>query len=160
MKFRLYYEGELRPTQRDPLSHEPDKIAQHKQAMRRGFHKQLRHLWRTNRFLSTYKRSPKGDVADRSLREAGALFDYDENDKIPLAEFLAGQYSKFGYRFVPLVRDEIALLCSLDILFLRRHEPGCVIQAGDIDNRIKTLIDALRAPNSPNELVDGTCART
>jgi hypothetical protein len=51
------------------------------------------------------------------------------------------------------VRDEISLLCSLDILFLRRDIPGSAIQAGDIDNRIKTVIDALRAPQSQNELV-------
>ena len=46
------------------------------------------------------------------------------------------------------------LLCSLHLLFLRHDVPGSAIQAGDIDNRIKTLIDALRPPQTQNELVD------
>jgi hypothetical protein len=40
----------------------------------------------------------------------------------------------------------------LQILFLRRDAPGSVIIAGDLDNRIKTLIDALRRPLNANEL--------
>lgn len=59
----------------------------------------------------------------------------------------------FGYQFVPLVLESFSLLCSLDILFLRRDIPGSALHAGDIDNRIKTLIDALRPPRSQNELV-------
>ena len=43
-------------------------------------------------------------------------------------------------------------MCSLEILFLRRDVPGSVIHAGDLDNRIKTLIDALRRPQSAQEL--------
>jgi hypothetical protein len=70
-----------------------------------------------------------------------------------MSEVIADRYQEFGYRFVPLVRDEIFLTCSLSILFLRRDRPGGVIEAGDIDNRIKTLIDALRRPRSSNELL-------
>jgi hypothetical protein len=40
------------------------------------------------------------------------------------------------------------LLCGLDVLFLRPDRPGGVVWAGDIDNRIKTLIDALRIPEA------------
>jgi hypothetical protein len=50
------------------------------------------------------------------------------------------------------VREEFSLFCSLDILFLRRDFPAGVVSAGDLDNRIKTLIDALRKPHSANEL--------
>ena len=53
----------------------------------------------------------------------------------------------------PLVLKRFSLLCALKILFLRRDIPGKAIIAGDIDNRVKTLIDALRMPNSQNELV-------
>ena len=35
---------------------------------------------------------------------------------------------------------------------MRRDAPGSAIQAGDVDNRIKTLIDALRKPENANEL--------
>ena len=45
------------------------------------------------------------------------------------------------------------LICSLDILFLRRENPGSLLmQGGDIDNRVKTLFDALRIPESGLEL--------
>ena len=67
---------------------------------------------------------------------------------------MAAEYQQYGYRFIPLVLERFSLLCSLKILFLRRDIPGKVISAGDIDNRVKTLIDALRMPKSPNELVD------
>jgi hypothetical protein len=40
----------------------------------------------------------------------------------------------------------------LDILFLRHDPPGSVVHAGDLDNRIKTLIDALRKPQGAIEL--------
>jgi hypothetical protein len=50
------------------------------------------------------------------------------------------------------VREEFSLFCSLDILFLRRDFPAGVVSAGDLDNRIKTLIDALRKPHNANEL--------
>ena len=73
---------------------------------------------------------------------------------IPLVEAVAAKYHEFGYRFVPLVQERFSLLCSLDILFLRRDIPGSVISAGDIDNRIKTVIDALRRPRNQEDLVD------
>jgi hypothetical protein len=38
-------------------------------------------------------------------------------------------------------------LARLDILFLRREPPGNIFsKTGDIDNRVKVLIDALRMP--------------
>lgn len=50
--------------------------------------------------------------------------------------------------FLPLVRDSFALRCGLKIKFLRKEEPGDFIyQGGDIDNRLKTLFDALAVPN-------------
>jgi hypothetical protein len=52
------------------------------------------------------------------------------------------------FTFIPLVRDSIGLVCSLDILFLRSGPKGNVYKAGDLDNRIKTLLDALRVPSA------------
>lgn len=72
--------------------------------------------------------------------------------RLPLSEATANIYRENGYRFVPLVREEFSLFCSLDILFLRRDFPAGVVSAGDLDNRIKTLIDALRKPQNANEL--------
>lgn len=65
---------------------------------------------------------------------------------------MADLYRENGYRFVPLVREDWHLFCDIQVLFLRHDIPGSVIQAGDIDNRIKTLLDALRKPHSAAEL--------
>jgi hypothetical protein len=66
---------------------------------------------------------------------------------------MANNYSRCGYRFVPLICKAEGLACALDILFLRRDNPGdLIISGGDIDNRIKTLFDALRMPQECQEL--------
>ena len=150
MRFRLTYEGELKATQKDARDNQIDRLAEHKQSIRKVFHRQLKHLWQTNKFLSEHKIDPNvptfgGTPANSLLWEGGP-------DKIAMAEAIAQKYRENGYRFVPLVREQISLLCSLNILFLRRDIPGSVIGAGDLDNRIKTLIDTLRRPHSANEL--------
>jgi hypothetical protein len=43
-------------------------------------------------------------------------------------------------------------VCQLDILFLRREKPGSIVHGGDLDNRLKTLFDALRMPFDDSEL--------
>ena len=152
LKFRLYYEGELRPNQRDPEGQQRDPLAIHKHKIRRVFHKQLKYLWTTNSFLKNYRRAVAGDIAARPVGIASAHFDYNDKDKIPLSEYIAGNFMENGYRFLPLICEEFSLLCSLDILFLRRGVPGTAIEGGDIDNRIKTLIDTLRKPKGAQEL--------
>src|SRR5208283_1880386 len=57
------------------------------------------------------------------------------------------------FRFIPLITQKLVHIVSLHITFLSPEEPGGVItQGGDLDNRIKTLLDALRAPKSIAEL--------
>ncbi len=152
MRFRLVYEGELKSSQKDPTSTQPDKLAEHKQAIRKVFHRQLKHLWSTNKFLSNHKQQPSDRKAHQPIASTLDTLTWTDEDPIPMVDNIANQYRQNGYKFVPLVREEISLLCSLDILFLRRDMPGSVISAGDLDNRIKTLIDALRCPQSANEL--------
>jgi hypothetical protein len=152
-RFRLTYEGELKSGQKDAGTGQWDRLAEHKQAIRKIFHRQLKHLWATNKFLSERKEHPKYNKADhRPVSDGGSYFGAEPHEEIPLSEYVSGLYQENGYRFVPLVREEISLLCSLRILFLRRDIPGSVISAGDLDNRIKTVIDALRKPHSANEL--------
>ena len=58
-----------------------------------------------------------------------------------------------GFCFLPLSKDEWHLRCSIDVLFLRREKPGRIfMKNGDIDNRLKTLFDALRMPHSGQEV--------
>jgi len=67
-------------------------------------------------------------------------------------EVFASEFEENGYRFLPLVTRRLSLICRLNILMLRQGEPGGVISAGDLDNRVKTLFDALRKPKGKSEL--------
>lgn len=151
MKFRLTYEGVLRSTQGEARPHQTEPLAAHKHHIRREIHKQLKELWRTEPFLSTHKVS-RADAQSRPVSDEDSYWGTDPKEQLPWDMAIADLYKENGYRFVPLVRDAAHLLCSLDILFLRRDTPGSIIHAGDIDNRIKTVIDALRKPHNPNEL--------
>ena len=46
------------------------------------------------------------------------------------------------------------LNCSLDVLLLRRTKPHQLYSEGDLDGKIKTLLDALKKPG-PNDNKDG-----
>jgi hypothetical protein len=58
-------------------------------------------------------------------------------------------------RFLPLVSSRNHLLARLDILLLRPAPPGDLLNhGGDLDNRLKTFLDALRVPTGseiPND---------
>jgi hypothetical protein len=127
MRFHLTYEGMLYGASR----------ATHKQEIRKVFHQQLQRLW-----LDTWLK----DMNYGSWSDSG----FDPN--IPLQDALAQLYTRGRYRFVPLVREQFSLLCSLDIIFLRPGIPGSIVRSADIDNRLKTLFDALRMPVNEPEL--------
>ena len=158
MKFRLTYEGGLRPTQRDQEQGQSNPLAPHKHAIRREFHKQLKQLWKTNRFLREYKTSPRSfdSIAnpDHAADRRNAQWEPSDSEKMPLYEVVARRHNRFGYRFALLAPRYFDLLCSIHVLFLRHDTPGSVIQSGDIDNRLKTLIDTLRLPQDQHELIE------
>ena len=64
--------------------------------------------------------------------------------------------NKHGGWFRPLVRESFALHCGLKITFLRKEAPGKVYQGGDIDGRIKTLLDALTMPQHVEQVLETT----
>jgi hypothetical protein len=61
-------------------------------------------------------------------------------------------HERYGFRFFPLATRELSLVCSVKVLFLRPDLPGRIISSGDIDNRMKTIFDALRLPHNEAEL--------
>lgn len=131
VEFRLIYQGRL------PAASQNDKRTQDKHRIRKALHPQLRELWKSDRFLSSrFLESSKGDPPR------------------PRFQVMADEYARCGYRFLPLVGtpagDEA---CALDILFLRRDQPGDLVKhGGDIDNRMKVLLDALRMPDECQEI--------
>lgn len=142
MQFRLTYEGPLPSSQGEPRGGQKDPRAVVKHQMRKVFHRQLKRLWAVNKNLNG---SP---TLSFCLRE-------DSIERPPTEiEQIAAAYSMFGWNFVPLVTETHHLLCSLDILFLRPSDPGKVIWAGDIDNRLKTLFDALKIPDAQDRYGD------
>ena len=58
-----------------------------------------------------------------------------------------------GFVFAPLISDKLALLAEISITMLRPERPGQIVQqTGDIDNRLKTLFDALSVPPYPEHI--------
>jgi hypothetical protein len=71
-----------------------------------------------------------------------------------------GEYSLLRHResftFVPLITAEMDVVAELSIALLRPEPPGKLLtQGGDIDNRLKTLFDALTMPRHGNSLPSG-----
>jgi hypothetical protein len=134
VEFRLTYEGPLYAA-----SNSGSRRVRHKHEIRRIFHKQLRIFWDGHPFLN------KAIVIDPEIG-------YSHSPRVPLKDDLGKKYARCGYNFVPLVTPDLTVSCRLDILCLRPGRPGEIIQSGDLDNRIKTLFDALRIPENGDEL--------
>ncbi|CAN5369253.1 hypothetical protein BH10PSE10_BH10PSE10_08180 [soil metagenome] len=153
MEFKLTYDGPLRPSGRDAENGQLVPLAGHKQELRKVFHRQLKHLWSTNKFLSEHKVHPAGRaVSPAEMPQLASHLGGGPDTRIQMSDTIAQNYARNGYKFVPLVREEVSLLCSLNILFLRHDFRRGVLSAGDLDNRIKTLIDGLRMPMNASEL--------
>jgi hypothetical protein len=143
LEFRLTYQGLLLSDQDRHGRVEPAR-AKHKQEIRKAFHPQLKRLWEVSPYLSARPEAPPARPGGRVLGRP---------DPQHTADQLAIRFARNGYRFVPLVLRELELLCSVEILFLRAGDPGGVInRVGDLDNRLKTLFDALTMPREASQL--------
>ena len=130
VEFRLVYKGRI-PSQQ---SH---GVVEAKHDIRLDVHEQLRALWREHPVL--YKWSKFDEAEAQGARSH--------------ADILADNYQRCNMRFLPLVNNRAGLACALDILFLRRDPPGSpIISGGDIDNRLKVLIDGLKMPKECSQL--------
>lgn len=137
MQFRLIYDGPL-----------PSKGSQASRRVvhqiRKVFHAQLLEFWQRHAFLKAFVigQTPKNFP--------------DLSETVSVMSKMADKFARCGFRFLPLIRDSSGVACSLDILFLRREEPGALVHAGDIDNRIKVLFDALKMPDDCNQVAGCT----
>lgn len=104
--------------------------ARDKEAIRERLNPQLRELW-THQPLCLYPEyiNPKGENELSVLERIGE------------------------HVYAPLVCEPLQLLAELDIMILRPERPGGVVTSGgDIDNRLKTLFDALSIPSQPGAI--------
>jgi len=164
MEFRLIYEGPL-PAEKCEETGKRGR-AREKQELRKHFHKQLRELWRQHPDL---KRQAESDFVIittpenmtsypgpnyRMIYPAGLGMTAEQQSRAKTwVDHIADDHQRCGGRFVPLISATGGFTCALDVLFLRRDNPGYLIEdGGDIDNRIKVLFDGLRMPKTVNEL--------
>jgi hypothetical protein len=129
MHFRLVYDGAL-------LAHRhgerlPERSL-HVHDIRRKFHAQVKTLWKTHPILQNEEYKKIGVIGAKGIQD----------------------FDREGFVWRPIVSEAIGLLCALDILMLRDGRPGRAIH--DINNRLKTIFDALRMPKGPDELGHGT----
>jgi len=106
-----------------------------KHALRRHFHQQLSTLW--------------------SLRP---LADYRDWIQVPPTESAFSIIKPVhGFAFAPLVCEKLRAVAELEVDLLWPQSPGSIfVSGGDIDNRLKTLFDALKIPSEPSALPKGT----
>lgn len=103
----------------------------HKQEIRRVFHSQLKDLWQHH---------PLKDKHHLWAQEP-------EHGDVSVVR------SHRGFRFAPLVCESLHLVAELSILMLWPAKPGAILSSGgDIDNRLKTLFDALKYPSEENAI--------
>jgi len=100
-----------------------------KQKIRREFHSQIRELWKQPPLKGWYLGDNPPSKGPSIIQNLG------------------------GFRLAPLVTKKLDLIAELQITLLRPELPGgLVTQGGDIDNRLKTLLDALRMPRNMGEI--------
>ncbi len=122
MEFRLIYEGPL---------HGQGAKSPHKWEIRRALHPQLKRLWRE---------PPLKDLATSLLAHP------------PSPDKPSVIVEKDGLLFAPLVTQRLHLYAEVSVLLFRQQRRGMLItDGGDIDNRLKTLLDGLRVPHGSME---------
>ena len=145
IRFSLTYDGELRS----------NGDRRQKWEIRKYLHPQLEELWRIDPSLQR--------VLDGRLIPAGGYYQTEMHHSQPsgrryeadaTAIDLCAPIVRAGKKFVPLVRETFLLKCGLKILFLRKEDAGKVYQGGDLDNRLKTLFDALAVPTADQVIDD------
>lgn len=140
LEFRLIYKGSLKAAG----SGSGGTRSKEKHEIRRYLHRQLAEFWEQNPFLRNLKNS-----VHREIRAE----DCTVESRASWLDNCADNYERFGYKCVPLINEDSGLACSLDILFLRRDNPGGFVKSGgDIDNRLKVLFDAFRLPHTKEEV--------
>jgi hypothetical protein len=160
MKFTLTFDGSLPPSANKAKTSDVWKI-------RQELHPQLQELWNTHPSLQRLEQGgrylekathgggfqpwsrahlPNGRIRrpDQRMLDAAHVVD------------LCPSIEKHGAWFRPLIRKDFGLHCGLKISFLRKEPPGKAYQGGDLDGRIKTLLDAISMPQHVEQVLGKT----
>jgi hypothetical protein len=160
MKFTLTFDDSLPSSGNKPKN-------QAKWDIRKKFHPQLKDLWEGHPALRAVwenRHFPKkggAPFAQTHHQHGGPVYPIPRlnlGGDVELLD-LCEPIDKHGAWFRPLVRESYALHCGLKILFLRKEPPGKVYQGGDIDGRIKTLLDALAMPQNVEQVLEKTSSK-
>ena len=117
---------------RGPLKSNARPSAKH--TLRQHFHRQLRRLW------SVFPLNEYGEW----------LEPYSKANEVSVLRQM------HGFTFAPLICERMHALAELSMILLWPQRPGSIIKSGgDIDNRLKTLFDALKMPSEPTALPRG-----
>ena len=123
MEFFLHYEGPL------PATTTKNKRVNDKRRIRMALHPQLKTLWKQhplNKYHHYIEIPPQSETFVKRVER---------------------------YSFAPLVTDVLKLHAELSLTVLRPGPlTGILTGGGDLDNRLKTLFDALRCPQNIDEL--------
>jgi hypothetical protein len=153
VEFRLLYEGPL-------LSSGNRAALENKHQVRKVLHPQLRKLW-WNHLGARQLAIRRGNTESKQVSSIDDRQQFDVG-----ISAIAGEWTKCSFQFVPLVTPKSAVCCGLDILLLRPEGEQTVVgpngptfhrfivNQGDIDGQLKTLMDALRFPDQPSEIRD------
>jgi hypothetical protein len=151
MRFHLIYAGPLSASGNKPKPDEARNI-------RDQLSPQMKYLWETHHALKVLQNTawvPRPGNSAPLISGNASPFD-DGTAMQKARKNMPWMFTNFcepiSYgesSYVPLVRKSLDLNCGIDVLFLRQGDPGALVnQGGDIDNRIKTLLDALKMPDS------------
>jgi hypothetical protein len=171
VKFTLTYDGPLPASANRPKN-------QPKWDIRKSFDPQLRDLWSSHPALKAVEDNrhfpkrggavltqahhlhpgpvwppPRIKIQDDGTPALDHDYLYGDQSKGRTILDLCEPIEKHGAWFRPLVRESYALHCGLKIMFLRQEPPGRVYQGGDLDGRIKTLLDALTMPQHKEQIL-------
>jgi hypothetical protein len=175
VKFALTYDGSLPPSANKAKRNEVWEI-------RQKFDPQLVDLWKHHPALIEIEQNgryfpkrrgagltqfhhnhPGRNIIMEERKLIAQLQEQGDQDALDLHEpilDLCEPIEKHGAWFRPLVRESFAVHCGLKILFLRKEPPGRVYQGGDLDGRIKTLIDSLVMPQHAEQVLERTSTKT
>lgn len=136
MEFTLTYTGQLLSQNADHKS-----VRANKHDIRRKLSGQIERLWMQPPL------SAEATILQPAVWEKGRPRITPQRD----GHFTHYRIEIGGVSYIPLATDESGLIVELGVKWLRQDGASVLERGGDIDNRLKTLFDAMQLPQ-PNQV--------